>query len=43
MRLKNLIKYILFPAYRRSCQIARYIEKGYSHQEALAKVRVIEV
>jgi hypothetical protein len=43
MRLKNLIKYILFPAYRRSSQIARYIVKGYSHQEALAKARVIEV
>jgi hypothetical protein len=43
MRLKHLIKYILFPVYRRSIQIARYIESGYSHQEALAKVKVIEV
>jgi hypothetical protein len=43
MRLKNLIKYILFPVYRRSLQIERYIEMGYSHQEALAKVKVIEV
>jgi len=43
MRLKNLIKYILFPVYRRSIKIARYIESGYSQQEALAKVKVIEV
>jgi hypothetical protein len=43
MKLKNLIKYILFPAYRRSIQIAIYIRKGYSHQEALAKVKLIEV
>ena len=43
MKLKSLIKYILLPAYRRSLQIARYVERGYSHQEALAKVRVIEV
>ena len=43
MIIKNLIKYIICPAYRRSIQIARYIEKGYSHQEALAKVGVIEV
>jgi len=43
MRLKKLIKYILFPVYRRSRQIARYIENGYSHEESLAKVKVIEV
>jgi hypothetical protein len=43
MRLKDLLKYILFPAYRRSVQIARYLERGYSPQEALAKVKVIEV
>lgn len=43
MRFKNLIKYILFPVYRRSVQIGKYIEHGYSQQEALAKVKVIEV
>ena len=43
MKLKNLIKYILSPVFRRSTKIARYIEQGYSHQEALAKVKVIEV
>ncbi len=43
MRLQNLIKYILFPAFRRSVKIERYIEMGYSQQEALAKVKVIEV
>jgi len=43
MRLKKLIKHILFPVYRRSCQVLRYIENGYSHEEALAKVKVIEV
>ena len=43
MRLKILFKRILFPVYRRSCQVLRYIENGYSHMEALAKVKVIEV
>jgi hypothetical protein len=43
MRLKKLIKSILFPVYRRSSQIVRYIDEGYSHKEALAKVKVIEV
>ena len=43
MRLKGLIKCILFPVYRRSSQIVRYIDEGYSHKEALAKVKVIEV
>jgi hypothetical protein len=42
MRLKKLIKCILFPVYRRSSQIVRYIDNGYSHKEALAKVKVIE-
>jgi len=41
MRLKKLIKHILFPVYRRSRQVLRYIENGYSHEEALAKVKVI--
>ena len=43
MKFKKLIKYVLFPLYRRSLQIERYIDKGYSHIEALAKVKVIEV
>lgn len=43
MRLKRILKYILSPVYRRSHQIARYIDNGYSHLEALAKVKVIEV
>jgi len=43
LRLKNLVKRILSPGYRRSCQIVRYIDKGYSHQEALAKVGAIEI
>jgi len=31
MRLKKLIKSILFPLYRRSNQIVGYIDNGYSH------------
>ena len=42
MSFKNLIWHILFPVGRRSRQIEKYIESGYSHQEALAKVKVIE-
>ncbi len=42
MRLIRLFKYILFPYYRRSYQIARYRRRGYTAQEALAKARVIE-
>ena len=42
MKFKSLLKYILCPAYRRSCQIARYLRRGYNAQEALAKVGVIE-
>lgn len=42
-KLKNIIKRILCPAYRRSYKISRYIEKGYSHREALAKVNVIQI
>lgn len=43
MRLKNIVKRMLSPEYRRSCQIVRCIDKGYSHQEALAKVGAIEI
>jgi len=42
MRLIRFIKYILFPMYRRSLQLMRYLDNGYSHKEALAKVKVIE-
>ncbi len=42
MKIKTLIKYVLFPRFRRSIRVARYIERGYNQQEALAKVRVIE-
>ncbi|MFC2024606.1 hypothetical protein ACFLTJ_03445 [Chloroflexota bacterium] len=41
-RLKSLVKYILFPSYRRSYQIANYQRHGYTTQEALAKVKAIE-
>lgn len=42
VRLKRLLKYIFIPSYRRSCQIASYRRHGYTIQEALAKVKVIE-
>ena len=42
MKIKNLFRFIFCPAYRRSCQIARYLRRGYNVQQALAKVGVIE-
>jgi hypothetical protein len=42
VRLKSLLKYIFIPSYRRSYQIASYLRHGYTIQEALAKVKVIE-
>jgi len=42
MKIKNLLRFIFCPAYRRSCQIARYLRRGYNAQQALAKVGVIE-
>lgn len=42
LKRRNLIKYIFCPAYRRSCQAASYIRRGYNAQQALAKVGVIE-
>ncbi|MDD4985737.1 MAG: hypothetical protein PHQ43_08115 [Dehalococcoidales bacterium] len=42
-KLKNIVKRVLCPQYRRYCRISRYLEKGYSHQEALARADVIEV
>jgi hypothetical protein len=42
LKWKNLLRYIFCPAYRRSCQIARYLRRGYDAQQALAKVGVIE-
>lgn|GEM_PF-1541894 len=41
-KLKDIIRCVLCPEYRRSSQISRYIEKGYTHQEALARANVIE-
>jgi hypothetical protein len=42
MKLKSLLKYILYPTYRRNYQIANHLRRGYNAQEALAKVKVIE-
>ena len=42
MKFKELVKYILFPLYRRSILALKYVENGCSHKEALAKVKVIE-
>ena len=42
MRLIRRFKHLVFPYYRRSYQIARYRRLGYTAQEALAKVKVIE-
>jgi hypothetical protein len=42
MKLKSLLKYILYPSYRRNRQIANYLRRGFTAQEALAKVKVIE-
>jgi hypothetical protein len=42
MKLKSLLKYILFPTYRHNFKIANYLRRGYTAQEALAKAKVIE-
>jgi hypothetical protein len=42
LRVKSLLKYIFIPSYRRSYQVASYLRHGYTIQEALAKVKVIE-
>ncbi|MDD5591268.1 MAG: hypothetical protein PHY18_05005 [Dehalococcoidales bacterium] len=42
-KLKDIVKRVLCPQYRRSCQVSGYLEKGYSHREALAMADVIEV
>jgi hypothetical protein len=42
-KLKNIIKRVLCPQYRCSYRISRYLEKGCSHQEALAMAAVIDV
>ena len=42
-KLKNIVKCILCPEYRRSLKLAGYVDRGYTHQEALARVGVVEI
>jgi hypothetical protein len=42
IKIKSLIKYLLFPSWRRSYLLAKYIRDGLTTQEAMSLLGVIE-